>query len=414
MCGCHHSERALVRLQMSIYDEVLSFINGPRAERFEALALAVFRYQFEHVPVYRQFCIARGVSPETISSISQIPAASTVAFKYADVRGPAGAVSPKVLTFITSGTTKGFTERGRHQVPRPEIYRASALAHLRRMLFPDGRRLAMLALHPTADRMPESSLSTMLTWCIEEFGAGAILCAATRAKVDTAAAIQFLDNAQVRCDPVCILGTTAASAALFEAVAQRGRAITLSAGSRLMDTGGAKGQAIPLTSVEVVERAHDTLGIDLALIINEYGMTEMCSQLYDATPFNSVAAPPDSIATRLGPVSPPFISDMEVQPAIRMNPVGFRVKLAPPWLRPTVLDPVTLRPLDEGRVGLLAFFDLANVGSISALMTEDIGMVRGDAVTILGRAAAGGARGCALSIDEFARRESADRPWQVR
>jgi Acyl-protein synthetase, LuxE len=373
---------------MSIYDEVLSFINTPRPELFESLALAVFRYQFEKVPVYRQFCVARGASPKTVGSFSQIPAASTVAFKYAEVRSLADAASPTTLTFTTSGTTKGFTERGRHHVPRPEIYRASALVHLRRMLFPDGRRMAMLALHPTADRMPESSLSTMLTWCIEEFGAGATMCAATRASVDTAAAIQFLDDAQARHEPVCILGTTAASAALFEAVARPGRAIMLAAGSRLMDTGGAKGQAIPLTPVEVVDRAHETLGIDPALAINEYGMTEMCSQLYDATPFNS---------------------RLDANPVHIMNLDGFRLKLAPPWLRPTVIDPVTLRPLDEGRVGLLSFFDLANVGSISALMTEDFGLVRGDAVAVMGRAVAGGARGCALSIDEFARREVAAR-----
>ncbi|MGD0289446.1 MAG: hypothetical protein ABSC63_07320 [Candidatus Binataceae bacterium] len=376
---------------MSIYDEVLSFINDPRAALFEPLALAVFRYQFENVPVYRQFCIARGVSPQTVNSLSEIPAASTVAFKYADVRGPAEAVSPAALTFTTSGTTKGFTERGRHHVPRPEIYRASALAHLRRMLFPDGRRLAMLALHPTADRMPESSLSTMVTWCIEEFGTGAMVCAATRASVDTAAAIQFLDDAQARREAVCILGTTAASATLFEAVARRGRTIRLAAGSRLMDTGGAKGQAIPLTAVELVERANQILGIDPALAINEYGMTEMCSQLYDATPFNS----------RLDP-----------NPVHALNLDCFRVKLAPPWLRPTALDPVTLHPLGDGRVGLLAFFDLANVGSISALMTEDFGMVRGEAVAILGRSAAGGARGCALSIDEFAGREVIARSWR--
>ncbi|HEX3409810.1 MAG TPA: hypothetical protein VHS07_05990 [Candidatus Binataceae bacterium] len=85
--------------------------------------------------------------------------------------------------------------------------------------------------------------------------------------------------------------------------------------------------------------------------------------------------------------------------------MGLRVKLAPPWLRPTVLDPVTLLPLEDGRVGLLTFFDLANVGSISALMTEDFGIVNGDTVSILGRAAAGGARGCALGIDQFARHE---------
>jgi hypothetical protein len=371
---------------MSIYDEVLSFINAPRAELFEPLAIAVFRHQFENVPVYRKFCLQRGATHENVSTIEQIPVASTVAFKYAEVRntGVLGSATP--LTFITSGTTKGFAERGRHLVPRPEVYRASAIAHLRRMLFPDERRMAMLTLHPTVERMPESSLSTMLSWCIEEFGSGVAMCAATRTGIDTVAAIDFLEGAEARREPVCILGTTAASAALFKAIDRRGRALRLAEGSRLMDTGGAKGQVIPLTSREIVEQAAKILGVEQALVINEYGMTEMCSQLYDATAFNS---------------------DIEAG-------AGYRLKLPPPWLRPMVLDPVMLKPVAEGQIGLIAFFDLANVGSISALMTEDFGVVQGGAVAILGRAAAGGARGCALSIDEFARREMDLQPGRAR
>ncbi len=363
---------------MSIYAEVLSFIETPRLEMFEPLALAVFRYQFENVRVYRQYCIARSASPESVRVLDKIPAVSTVAFKYTRVHNTGEPDSATALTFFTSGTSKGFTERGKHRVPRPEVYRASALEHLRRMLFPDGARMAMLALHPTGDRMPESSLSTMLTWCIEHFGTNSVLCAATRSGVDANAAIDFLQDAQARRAPVCILGTTAASAELFESIEGCGRKLRLPAGSRLMDTGGAKGQVIPLTPVEVVAQAHGCLGIEPGLVINEYGMTEMCSQLYDATPFNS---------------------DF-------MGHGGYRVKLPPPWLHPTILDPVTLRPAPEGQVGLIGFFDLANVGSISALMTEDFGFVHDGAVAILGRAAAGGARGCALSIEKFARRES--------
>jgi hypothetical protein len=249
------------------------------------------------------------------------------------------------------------------------------------MLFPDGVRTAMLALHPTADLMRESSLSTMLTWSIEQFGTKNVLCAATPNGVDINAAIDFLEDVQAQRLPVCIFGTTAASAKLFDSIEERGRPLRLPAGSRLMDTGGTKGQLIPLTPVEVVARAHTCLGIESSLVINEYGMTEMCSQLYDATPFNS-----------------DFVSNGRS-----------RVKLAPPWLHPTIVDPVTLRPVAEGQVGLIGFFDLANVGSISALMTEDFGFVRAGAVAILGRAAAGGARGCALSIDEFADREPVSR-----
>ena len=366
---------------MSIYDEVLSYIEAPHPGTFERLALEVFRYQFENVPVYRQYCVAFGASPERAGVLDQIPAVSTVAFKYARIHNTAERESAATLTFHTSGTSKGFTERGTHRVPRPEVYRASAIGHLQRMLFPEGARIAMLALHPTADLMPESSLSTMLTWCIERFGTESVLCAATPSAVDATAAIDFLEDLQAKQLPVCILGTTAASAKLFDSIQGRGRTLRLPAGSRLMDTGGAKGQLIPLSPFEVVARAHACLGIEPALVINEYGMTEMCSQLYDATPFNS-----------------DFKGNGK-----------YRVKLAPPWLHPTILDPVTLRPVAEGQIGLVGFFDLANVGSISALMTEDFGFVKDGGVALLGRAVAGGARGCALSIDEFAHREAGSR-----
>ncbi len=366
-----------LRSAMSIYDRVLEFIQTPRAERFEPLALDVFRYQYANVAAYRSYCDGRGASPATVRTLADVPYASTVAFKYADIVNTEWTASVG-LTFITSGTTKGFDERGRHRVLRPEIYRASALAHLRRMFFPDGARMAMLAMHPTADLMPESSLSRMIGWCIEEFGAGALRCAATRAGVEVAGAARFLVAMADRGAPVCILGTTAACAALFARLRDRGEKIRLANGSRLMDTGGAKGQTIALGADAVVAYAGELLGLDPALVINEYGMTEMCSQLYDATPFNC---------------------------GLAAGAAGARMKLAPPWLSPVAIDPLTMRPVAAGAGGMLAFFDLANVGSISALMTEDFGVARDGAVVILGRAAAGGARGCALAIDEFADRE---------
>ena len=360
---------------MSIYDEVLSFIEAPCKESFEPLALEVFRYQFSHVAPYREYCVQRGVRPEAVHSLDQVPAISTVAFKYARLES-CEAPSPTARLFRTSGTTAGKDGRGRHMVVRPEIYRVSALTHLRRMLFPDGVRLPILALHPTADRMPESSLSQMISWCIEEFGMPPALCAATRHGIETATAVEFLVGMERSGAPVCILGTTASFAALFEAMRTRKIALHLPSGSRLMDTGGAKGQITPLSAEAMVSASELMLGIREPFVINEYGMTEMCSQLYDATTFNSSDdSPPDR-----------------------------RIKLPPPWLRPVALDPVNLEQVDEG--GLLAFFDLANVGSVSALMTEDFGVIEDGAVRVLGRAAAGGPRGCALAIEEFAERDA--------
>jgi Acyl-protein synthetase, LuxE len=357
---------------MSIYEQVLTFIHRPQPESFERLALAVFRHQFDTVGAYRRYCEGRGVEPDGVRSVEEIPAVSNVAFKYADLAIDGASLSPDAAVFLTSGTTQGRGRRGRHIVARPEIYRASALAHLRPMLFPDARRMAMLAMHPTADVMPESSLSAMITWCIEEFGTRAHLAAASRERVDIAAAIAFLAECEARRDPVCILGTTAAFAALFSGLRSRGERVRLAAGSRMMDTGGAKGQAVPMQASEVIARAGELLAITPAMVINEYGMTELCSQLYDATPFNCHD-----------------VRDSEE-----------RFKIPPPWLRVTARDPVTLRPMPDGEIGLLTFFDLANVGSVSAVMTEDLGFVEGNRVRVIGRAARE-ARGCALGIGQF-------------
>ena len=165
---------------MTIQEQVLSFIHRPEPGRFDSLALDVFRLQYVSVPPYRRYCDYLGIRPETLSSPDRIPLVSTVAFKYASLCAPDSAQLPGALTFLTSGTTRGRQRRGLHVVARADIYRASALSHLRTSMFPDGAPVRMLAMHPTADRMPESSLSTMITWCMAEFAQGPSLCAADR------------------------------------------------------------------------------------------------------------------------------------------------------------------------------------------------------------------------------------------
>ena len=121
----------------------------------------------------------------------------------------------------------------------------------------------------------------------------------------------------------------------------------------------------------MIARAGELLAIAPAMVINEYGMTELCSQLYDATPFNC--------------------RDIEGDPErdTRFRRRGCGV---------TARDPVTLRPMADGEIGMLTFFDLANVGSVSAVMTEDLGIVERRAGARARSGAAGGPRGCALAI----------------
>src|ERR1039458_4039709 len=123
------------------------------------------------------------------------------------------------------------------------------------MMFPDRPKMPILAMHPTADRMPESSLSQMISWCIEEFGAGRCECAADRKGVDTEAACDFLKDLERDGLPVCVLGTTASLGALFAQLERGDARVALAPGSRIMDTGGAKGQVIPLGAETVCARA---------------------------------------------------------------------------------------------------------------------------------------------------------------
>jgi hypothetical protein len=218
----------------------------------------------------------------------------------------------------------------------------------------------------------------MISWSVEEFATDAHLAAASRDRVDVAGAIAFLGECEARREPVCIMGTTASFAALFSVLNIGGMRLRLAPGSRMMDTGGAKGQIVPMQGSEVIARAGETLGIAPAMVINEYGMTELCSQLYDATSFNCAG-----------------VSDGQE-----------RFKIPPPWLRVTARDPVTLRPLADGEIGLLTFFDLANVGSVSAVMTEDLGFVERGRVRVIGRALGGEVRGCALGIGQFSANEA--------
>ncbi|MGH7865825.1 MAG: hypothetical protein ACREQB_12600 [Candidatus Binataceae bacterium] len=368
--------------RMSIYDEVIAFIRRPDHDRFDALGLAVFRHQYDRVAAYRQYCIARGCRPVEVGSLAEVPAVSTVGFKYSKLMSDEFSTAAGGLLFTTSGTTEGSELRGRHFIARPEVYRESAVRHLRTMLFPDVGRINIVALHPTADAMAESSLARMIGWAIEEFGTPASRCCATRDRVDVLAAIESLRAFAWRGEPVCVLGTTAAFAALFERLGGAAAAIRLAPGSRMMDTGGAKGQVLPMSQDEVIALATARLGIEPHCVINEYGMTELCSQLYDATALNSPA----------------------------MNGGTPRAKVAPPWMRALAIDPVTLGALPNGNVGMLAFFDLANVSSVSAVLTEDFGVVEQGRVRVLGRGATADERGCALGIGEFAAVSTRPRP----
>jgi hypothetical protein len=70
----------------------------------------------------------------------------------------------------------------------------------------------------------------------------------------------------------------------------------------------------------------------------------------------------------------------------------------PPWARAEIISPESGRAVAEGERGLVRVFDLANVYSVQAIQTEDLGVRRGVGFELAGRTENAEPRGCSLMV----------------
>lgn len=339
---------------------------------FDALALRIFRHQFENNAPYRAYCERRGRTPSTVTHWTEVPPVPVAAFR--EVALVAGDPHDARVVFRTSGTTGGTERRGAHYLIDPSIYEASLLPTFTAYLLPDGARPDMLALIPTRRQMPDSSLAYMIDVVMRRLGGERSMYAVDAERgIDYDAAMAWLHEASQGERPVALLGTSFSFVHLLDTMAASTARVHLPAGSRLMDTGGYKGRSREVPADELRRLYTEYLGIEPAYCINEYGMTELCSQYYDAT----------------------------LHDAVRGDTGRPRRKKGPPWLRARVLDPDTLQPVPAGSVGILAHYDLANVDSVLAILTEDLGHEVEDGFVVLGRAQGATPRGCSIALDDL-------------
>jgi len=341
---------------------------GAPAPDFEAWALRIFAHQFARNAPFRAFCERRGATPATVTRWDDVPPVPTAAFRHVDLAcGAAEAV------FKTSGTTNAAA-RGHHLVPSLALYRASALAAFERFVIPDGFRLPYLCLVPPPTLRPESSLVRMCAWVGEAFGTSVEWLVGDDG-VDVERLLGRLADFERTGEAVALVGVTAAFARVFDACRATSRALRLGPATRVVDTGGQKGLTRPLSRAAFLRECWTLLGVPGYYCVNEYGMTELCSQRYDS-----------ALADRFEGRS-----------------LAPRRLVAPPWLRTRVVDPDTLAPVPPGATGLLVHHDLANAGSVAAVLTEDLGRPVGDdGIELRGRVAGAVPRGCSLLLAELA------------
>jgi hypothetical protein len=75
----------------------------------------------------------------------------------------------------------------------------------------------------------------------------------------------------------------------------------------------------------------------------------------------------------------------------------------PAWVRTLAIDSLTAGPLSAGQSGLLRHFDLANIDSVMAIQTEDIGFLDGDGFVFQGRDPNAALKGCSLAAESILR-----------
>jgi acyl-CoA synthetase (AMP-forming)/AMP-acid ligase II len=187
-------------------------------------------------------------------------------------------------------------------------------------------------------------------------------------QVDLARACDWLARVSAESTSCLVLGTAFQFVELTDHCAEHGLKFTLPAGSRVMETGGYKGRTRELPKTELHERIADCLGIAPENIVCEYGMSELSSQAYD---------------------SEFTICDLRFTKSRRV----FRF---PPWVRVRIVSPETRHEVGDGETGLVQVFDLANVWSVAAVQTEDLGVRLGSGFELIGRTKLAEARGCSL------------------
>ncbi|ACY17744.1 acyl-protein synthetase, LuxE [Haliangium ochraceum] len=363
---------------------------------FTDMARRVLAHQAAHNRAYAGYAERLGVDLAALADPLDAPPVPTDAFKRLQLT--TFPVAQAAACFRSSGTTQD--QRSTHWLRTLAPMRAAIAPPFARYLLPElsarepaPETLACVVLAPRAEQVPDSSLYFML----DE------LCAALAPRapagmsrthffddalaLDVAALVDALEDIAARGVPALLMGPSFSYVHFFDRAPDF--RVRLPAGSRLFETGGFKGTSRRVERPDLHALFGERLGIAPAAIVGEYGMSELSSQLYEPNLRHALAGHPD----------------------------GRRVYLPPPWCAVRILDPAQLTPLPVGDEGLVSFFDLANVDSVAAVVTGDMGRLlpaqRPDdappgwhglppacaGLVLRGRAPGATPKGCSLAID---------------
>jgi hypothetical protein len=351
--------------------EAYILCSDPDSAKFDQLALELFAYQYANNDPYRQLCDQRGRTPANVDTWRAAPALSAASFR--DARIACFPEERTTITFLSSGTTRtvgtaqNSSGRSVHELENTQLYDVSLLTHFCQCVIPDSDRVRMVLLSPSFDEAPHSSLAYMLSKVYSTYGNGGGFF--MRGDVlDVEGIAKALQESR---EPILVFGTAFAFVHFLDYCASTELRFNLPQGSRIVETGGFKGESRSVARDDLYDALSGTFGVSHEFCIAEYGMCELGSQWYDAG-----------------------LSD-----ALAGRPVREQLKVGPHWTRTLVVDPVTAQELPYGSTGLLQVFDLSNRGSVAAVLTGDLVIQSEDGFIYVSRSQAAPPKGCSIAVD---------------
>ncbi|AOW17739.1 acyl transferase [Polaribacter vadi] len=312
-------------------------------EEFTAVALEIFKHQFNNNKVYRSFCDLLYIHPSDVTKIEQIPFLPIQFFKTREVLSSKEKIAE---IFTSSGTTGSITSK--HLVTDINYYKESYLkgfAHF----YGNIEDYVVLALLPNYLERKGSSLVFMVDDLIaksKNSESGFYLN-----NLDELA--KKLINLDKNGQKVLLIGVSFALLDLIEKH-QFNLKNTI-----VMETGGMKGRRKELIRNELHQLLKSGFKVDE--IHSEYGMTELLSQAYSK---------------------------------------GNGIFETPNWMQILTRDTEdALTILDKEKTGGINVIDLANYNSCSFIATQDLGKVhKNGTFEIIGRFDNSDIRGCNLMM----------------
>ncbi|MBT8244831.1 MAG: acyl transferase [Winogradskyella sp.] len=312
-------------------------------EEFKAMALKVFKFQFENNHVYRSFCDLLFKHPSDITKVEDIPFLPIQFFKSHSILSSKNNIEK---TFSSSGTTGSVTSK--HHVTDLKLYEESFRKGFQHF-YGTIEDYVVLALLPSYLEREGSSLVYMVKDFIKESKhpeSGFYLN-----NLDELS--KTLKQLESRGQKTLLIGV---SFALLDLVEKEKFDLK---STIVMETGGMKGRRKEVIRTELHQVLSSGFGVNK--IHSEYGMTELLSQAYSK---------------------------------------GHGVFECLPWMKIFTRDTEDALSIQKkNKSGGINIIDLANINSCSFIAVQDLGKVYNDGTfEVIGRFDNSDVRGCNLMV----------------